>query len=260
LRPGPSSRSREAAATEGAAVRAPVAPYDPVVTVFIGSRVARALPWLRLAALLPITLLAGHQAVFTLQFGLGDGIRTAMTAGGHDGYWSAFSLVILALTAALLAREGVRVVHLRLQLRGRAASVATGSRPGEAPGSWRREFRSTWPLLFAATAIAFGIQENLEHIAAGEAPHGLGVLIGGEHPFAVPVLAAVSAAIAAVASLVRWRVRILELGVARVRQRPRVPRPRATLPAREWPAVGSIRAHAWFLVRLLAGRAPPLVA
>src|SRR3954454_13581386 len=99
-----------------------------------------------------------------------------MTAGGHDAYWMGFSVVIAALTVAFLAREGGRIVALRLGLRdlpvrnetprSAIAAVAAGS-------SWRAEFRGLWPALFAATAVAFTILENLEHIAAGQSPHGL---------------------------------------------------------------------------------------
>jgi hypothetical protein len=234
------------------------------MVLLTGRRTAHALPFLRLLALLPLSLLAGHEVVFRVQYGLGDDLRQAMSAGGHDGYWHAFGLVVLALTSGVAIREAIHAVRLRWRLRGRPVGPARGS-PGAigAPAvAWHREFGGLWPLLFSATAIVFTIQENLEHIAAGETPHGLGALIGGEHPLAVPVLAGVSAVVAALGALVRWRVRVLEqrvAGLARLaesRWRP----PRRIAPAPEWPVGGSFRAHAWFLVRLLAGRAPPAVA
>src|SRR6476620_7942815 len=77
---------------------------------------ARALRWLRLLALAPISLLVGHDAVFASQFGLGDDLRRAMTGGGHDGYWMAFSLVITVLAAGLVAREGLKAARLQWRL------------------------------------------------------------------------------------------------------------------------------------------------
>ena len=238
------------------------------MVIVTGRRTARALPWLRLLALLPISLLVGHEAVFGAQYGLGDAFAGAMTAGGHDGYWTAFSLVIAALTTTFVAREGLRAARLRWRLHQAGAG---GRRDGTharddvrapLPGrSWSRELRSIWPGLFVTTAFAFAVQENLEHILSGETPHGLASLIGPEHPLAIPILALVTAVVAAAGAIIRWRVRILELRVAHAaRTSPRRRHPRATAPAREWPVRGSLRAHAWFLVRLLAGRAPPLPA
>jgi hypothetical protein len=238
------------------------------MVVLTDRRRARTLPWLRLAALLPVSMLIGHEAVFALQFGIGDGLRQAMSAGGHDNYWTAFTVVITALSAGLLVREIARAVRLKSRLRDLARQRVGPATVPDPPatlttrGAWQAEFRGIWPLLFAVTAVGFTIQENLEHLTAGQAPHGLGSLIAGEHPLALPVLAVVSAAIAAVGALIRWRVRTLEARVAAARvaagARPR--HPRSIAPAREWPAIGAVRAHAWFLVRLLAGRAPPAVA
>ncbi len=232
--------------------------------VLTGRRTARALPWLRLLALLPLSLFLGHGAIFSIQYGFGDNLRTAMSAGGHDSYWLAFSIVITALTALYGAREGLRAIGLQRRLsRAEHGPLPAGvTCDPETGGSWRREFRSIWPLLFLVTAIGFVVQENLEHLALGQTPHGIGSLIGTEHPFAVPVLALVSAAVAALGALVRWRVRILEARVERAIRdaASRRPRTHAFAPAREWPHIGSLRGLAWLLVRLQAGRAPPSVA
>lgn len=215
-------------------------------------RAARALPWLRLLALLPISLLLGHDAVFLAQFGLGDDFQRAMSGGGHDGYWIAFSLVISALAAGLLLREAVRAARLSSRLRPSVASTSS------LDGGYRREFRSIWPALFLATSLGFALMENLEHLALGLAPHGLGALIGTEHPTAVPILALVTAAVAAIGALVRWRIRVLEARVAgQAAREQRLRGPRSLAPAREWLAAGTLRPIAWFLVRLDAGRAPP---
>jgi hypothetical protein len=234
------------------------------MVVLTDRRRARTLPWVRLAALLPLSLLLGHEAVFVLQFGIGDGLRQAMSAGGHDHYWTAFTVVITAVSAGLFLREVGRAARLQSRLRELRRSAPAVPGPVSAltqGGAWRAEFRGMWPSLFAITAAGFTVQENLEHLGAGQAPHGLGSLIGGEHPLALPILALVSGAIAAIGALIRWRVRSLEARVAAARAATaRRRHPRAIAPAREWPAIGALRAHAWFLVRLLAGRAPPAIA
>ncbi len=223
------------------------------MTLVASPRAAGFLPWLRFLALLPISLLVGHDAVFAFQFGWADNFRLAMTGGGHDGYWMAFSLVIVTLTAGVLAREAIRALLLARRIGGQPWNRVRQVRDR----GFLREFRSIWPGLFVATCAAFTIQENLEHIAAGLAPHGLGSLIGAEHPYAVPVLAVVSAMLGAVGALIRWRIRILESRIAPVAHRPPRRGPLAIGPARDWPAIGALRLHAWFLVRLDAGRAPP---
>jgi hypothetical protein len=215
-------------------------------------RLATRFAWLRFLVLVPISLLAGHEAVFRVQYAP-DAVAAAMRAGGHDAYWQAFSVVIVALTAGLLLRECARIVRLRTRGGDGAGRPAQdlGVRP------WTHEFRALWPPLFAATVLAFGVLENMEHLAAGLQPHGIGSLIGPEHPLAVPVLAVASAAVAALGALVRWRVRVLEARVrAGLAATPRI-RIRPIAPARDWPAAGSLRSLAWFLVRLRAGRAPP---
>jgi hypothetical protein len=112
-------------------------------------RLARALPWLRLLAPLPISLLLGHNTVFATQFGLEDDLRRAMTGGGHDGYWTAFSLVILVLASGLLLRAGVRAIGLRQHLSRIGPTPAAGTRSGD----YRSELRLIWTPPFVGTAI-----------------------------------------------------------------------------------------------------------
>ena len=176
---------------------------------------ARRWTQLRFLVLLLVTVLVGHDAVFASQFGLGEGFRQAMTAGGHDAYWMAFSVVIVALGALALVREVLRGMRLSRRIGWPAGRRSPGS-PVAPDGvvGYVAELRRIWPKLFVATAILFTIQENLEHIAAGQAPHGLGSLIGTEHPYAVAVLAIVVGIAAAFGALVRWRIRMLEARAA----------------------------------------------
>ena len=124
------------------------------------------------------------------------------------------------------------------------------------------ELRRIWPKLFVATAVLFTLQENLEHIAAGQAPHGLGSLIGSEHPYAVAVIAIVVGIAAAFGALIRWRIRLLEARAAwaAAAHEPRLRGPRSLQPGRSWWGIAAVNRLAWFLVRLDAGRAPPVGA
>jgi hypothetical protein len=226
----------------------------------VSPRSARRWSRLRFGVLLLVTALVGHDAVFASQFGLGDGFRQAMTAGGHDGYWMAFSVVIVALGMLALAREAVRGWRLSRQAAGHEVRRRRVLPQAETAGfaGYVAELRRIWPRLFVATALLFTIQENLEHVAAGQATHGLGSLIGTEHPFAVPVLAVVVGMAAALGALVRWRVRLLEIRAANAAaHRPPMRGPRVLRPARSWWGIAAIHRFAWFLVRLDASRAPP---
>lgn len=226
-------------------------------------RLARRWSRLRFAILLLVTVLIGHDAVFASQFGLGNGFRQAMTAGGHDAYWMAFSVVIVALGGLALGREVLRGLQLSRRGSQLDASGPGASAPAVLAGAagYVAELRRIWPKLFVATVALFTIQENLEHIAAGQAPHGLGSLIGAEHPYAVPVLAIVVGIAAAIGAMIRWRIHLLEVRAARAAARkPRLRGPLALRPAAVWWTVAATTRHSWFLVRLDAGRAPPVGA
>jgi hypothetical protein len=215
-------------------------------------RAVRAWRLVRLLVLLPISVLIGHDAIFALQYGLGDNLRQAMSLGGHDGYWMALSVVIVGLALAVLAREGQRWLRLWLRTRTIRTRATERGRP-----TWLPEVRRIWPALLALTSIAFAIQENIEHVAIGEPAPGLGVLVGAEHPAAIPILAAITLLVAAVGSLVRWRVAILEYRVATAAHRPRERGLHPQRPGLAWPALAALCSHRWLLVRLDVGRAPP---
>ena len=210
---------------------------------------------LRLIAIIPVTAVLGHDAAYAVRHGIGDQFAIAMTAGNHDGYWSTLTLAVAVLGGLVLAIELARVVRLGLRVRR-----AGRPHPRTAPvSSYLRECRRLWPILFVASATIFVIQEELEHLGMGVSGHGFGVLFGPEHPFALPVFAAVAAVVAAIGGLIRWRVRLLEARVVKV-LRAKPPRPLPVAPAPSWPVSVVGLATGSVIGRHDAGRAPPIPA
>ena len=117
-------------------------------------------------------LLIGHQAVYVAQYGDGAALAEAMTSGGHDGYWSTFTTVALSGLLLLLLRTAWRLVELRRDAAGIVRDTSD-AHPGRAYG---RELLRLWPPLFGTVAVAYLIQENIEHLVAqghlaGFSPH-----------------------------------------------------------------------------------------
>jgi hypothetical protein len=230
------------------------------MTFDTSSRTARLLRALRFGALALVSVAVAHDAIFAAQYGIGAGFVWAMQAGGHDGYWPAFSVLVVVVATVLGLRAAVRLGRLS---GGSGRRDTAGLRPVAAHRirhGYRRELARLWPPLSAVVAVAFAVQENVEHLAGHGHLIGLGALTGPEYPLAVPVLALVSLAAAALGALVRWRIAVLE---ARLAGRLHVARPRglaARRPPRGWADVAALRALAWFVVRLDAGRAPPHTA
>jgi hypothetical protein len=229
---------------------------------------ARVLAAVRFGLLAVACLGLAHDAVFAAQHGIGAGFAQAMSAGGHDGYWPIFSVVVVSAITVLGLSAAVRIGRLAtagrrrdgragLAGRGSPAAVAVRGRPAR---SYRQDLRALWLPLLGLTATAFTVQENLEHLAGHQHLIGLAALAGPEYPLALPTIALVTLAAAALGALVRWRIAVLE---ARVAGPLPVAQPRsdaARLPAEGWLDVASIVAHARFLTRLDAGRAPPRLA
>ena len=99
---------------------------------------------------------------------------------------------------------------------------------GAAPRSSRpfaRRFVSTWWRLAVLVAVAFAVQENVEHlIAHGHAPIA-GALLGPEYPLALPVIGFVSAIAAALFALLARTQEALVVAIEAALQRPtRAPR------------------------------------
>ncbi len=235
-------------------------------------RAVRALRRLRFCLLAFVAVFAAHDGVFFVQYGFGQAFADAMRAGGHDGYWPAFTFAAAIAAAVLGGAALLRVAWLRHRLgrlrteRGRWRHGSAGrSRPGRAiwrgrgfaPLSYRRELIGLWARLFVVVTVVFVIQENVEH-AGHHHLLGLGALWSQEYPLALPALAGVTLVIAAIGALVRWRIAALHALVAGAA--PRVlacGRPCASRPGARWWVAAAACHLRWTLARQDPGRAPP---
>lgn len=192
------------------------------------TRVARVLGAVRLGVFLAVVAALGHDAVFAARYGLGRELASALRRSGHDGWWGPLVLSVATFAGLVLAVQVVRV----LALSRRTARCRPRRRLPPAP-SYSREWLRLWAILLPAASAIFVVQEELEHQAVGAAGHGLGTLVGPEHPLAIPVLTLVAGAVAAVAALLRWRIRALEriLATGRWSTSSRRPIPIAPRPA-----------------------------
>ena len=186
-------------------------------------------------ALAGLALLVSHDAVYLAQIGPGETVTAMLRTAGH-GYWGIASAVLLAFALLAAGGAGLRILLLR---RRAAALGARATRDTSWPGAFIRN----WTMLGVVVAVAFAVQENVEHLAAhGHAP-GVGALIGPEYPLALPVMALVTALAAAIATLVAGRHEALVAAIHAVLRPPvRVVAPAASVMARRG-----------------AGRAPPSV-
>lgn len=170
-----------------------------------------------LASLALASLAAGHELIYLLAHGPGEGYAAAMREGGHDRYWTSFVLVVLAVVACLVAVAAAQL----LRLRRLAVGVAIGGLSvRDAPTTrYLRLLGPLWLKVAAVAVVGYLLQENVETVSAGGPLPGFGV-ISGKHALAVPILVAVSLVVAAVGALVGWRREIL---LARLRSgfRPR---------------------------------------
>lgn len=215
----------------------------------------------RFVALLPLAAVLGHAMIYAARFGVGPGFEAAMTRGNHDSWWTFVATVVMVIAALVLTRELARVTRLgrlvaRRPRRRRDPSRTTSDRFG-----YLREWTTLWAILLPAVAAIFAAQEELEHRAMGVAGHGLSVLFGPEHPLALPILALVSGAVAAIAALLRWRVRVLEQRLALRAPAHRRRRPLVDArPASSWWGLVARRPTGVLGLAHDAGRAPPSFA
>ena len=198
-------------------------------------------------ALAGLALFVAHDAIFLAQIGPGRELVAELRTAGH-GYWSAASLLLLAV--AIVAGASIWL-HVR-RLRRRASSLGAAPAPDRV---FARRFTSSWWRLAVIVAVAFAVQENVEHlIAHGHAPLG-GALLGPEYPLALPVIGLVTAIAAAlVAVIVRTQDALVVAIEAALRRPIRAPRLGVRPPAQLSTPIGSV------LARRGAGRAPPALA
>jgi hypothetical protein len=210
---------------------------------------------LRLGVLALVALLAGHTAIYAVQYGTDARFAQAMSASGHDGWWGPASLLVLAIGFALLVRAVGGLAHL--ELRARVTSpIHSASRDGRA--HYWSEVGSIWRRLTPLVAGLFLVQENLELFVAHGKLLGLDPLGGPGYPLALPILGALTLGLSLLGALVRWRVAVL-----RARTTPMaVSEPRRTVASAahgRWRTIGALAPRRWMPDRLDAGRAPPQV-
>jgi hypothetical protein len=133
-----------------------------------------------------IALLVAHDLIWLVQMGPGEELARSLREGGHR-YWSAASLGLAAIGMATLVGIGIRL----LVLRRRAARVrADPIHAGWSAGMLRAGRAWFWMALLVA--VAFAVQENVEHaLTHGHVP-GIAILHGAEYPLALPVIAAIT--------------------------------------------------------------------
>jgi hypothetical protein len=207
----------------------------------------------RLGALAVVGALVAHDAIFAAQHGLGPERDLALEATAH-GYWPAFIALALLAGAAGLGVAIAGVLRLRRLVRGLPAAAPDGR-------GYPREVARLWPRLIVLVGAAFLVQENVEHVVAGQAAPGLWALSGPAYPLAIPVIIGVTGLLAAVGGWLRWHHQALvrRLVAARAAARRRR-RDAARGPHRRWALVAALVAHRWILLRRDAERAPPVPA
>lgn len=206
---------------------------------------------LRFGALAAVGVLLAHDAIYAAGAALGAS-DAQFAVDGHR-YWATFAILVM-LVAGVSAGAGLAVLA-RLSRSLRGMPVVAGAQPG--PGC-RAELLRLWPRLFLAVTLAYALQENAEHLAAGEAMPGLWVLSAPAYPMAIPALVAVTGLLAAVGAWFRHRTAVLtrKLRAARLALALRHARREASSP--RWRDVGWLSARRLLLARPDAERAPPV--
>jgi hypothetical protein len=196
-----------------------------------------------------VALVLAHDLVFLARYGSRYGEELIHT--GHGGTWSSAVLTSLILGAVLAGVGVVRLVNLRVLLRGRTA-VDHRSGPLRVETlfhAWRR----IGPRLALSTVVILSIQENVERAAIGRPMPGPAVLLTPEYAGGLWIALAVGLAIGLVVALFHWRRQAL---LARLRAS-RLRAPRTTLVAVRRPGIAVRQPAESLLGRRSALRAPP---
>ena len=190
-----------------------------------------------------------HEVVYLATYG-SVGYASAMQAGGHGRYWTAFILTVLLVVGSLAVttiRQLVRLSRLATRMQSGGVDVLDQTLGRLANLTLRR-----WLVVGAGTLVAFVVQENVERIDLGSPWPGIAV-ITGENAIAVPVIIIISVAIAFVAALASWRREVLLTRLAAGRQSA----PPRRAPRFLRPPVDERRPTSFIAVRQNPVRAPP---
>ena len=213
---------------------------------------------LRVPLLAIFGLVVAHDAIFASDAGVAA-LAGALARSGHGDGWAL--ITVSGLAGAVVVALGVlaRILRLRTEI-GSLDGLGTRAPSAGAPrtasfDAYRAEIRRIWPWLFAAVAIGFLVQENVEALLGGSHAAGLEPLISA-HPFAVPILLLLTLGMALIGALVRRHTQALEQRLAQLRAR----LPRGTQPVATRTALGALPARDSIRLRPEAGRAPPLHA
>ena len=207
---------------------------------------------IRFAALVGVGVLTAHDVIYTAQAAL-DPSDLVFADAAHR-YWTTF--VVLALLAGGVVLAATLTGFLRL---GRALRHLPPA-PGPCRltvASYKGELVRLWPRLLGTVGLAFIVQENIEHAAAGRALPGLWVLSGPEYPLAIPVLILVTGLLAAVGAWFRHRRDVLVGRLRAARTALALRTSAGHTPAVRWRLVGALVALSRILARTDAVRAPP---
>ncbi|HEY7971233.1 MAG TPA: hypothetical protein VID95_14645 [Candidatus Limnocylindrales bacterium] len=203
------------------------------------------------AAMTLVTLVVAHNLVFVLAYG--SGYNEALAHTGHDGAWSTAVVVVISSAFGLLGLAFMRLARLVFLARSLGANDG-GLRHGL--GGFGRDLAVLSARLAVATTGLFVIQENLEHLGAGEGLPGLSVLGSAEYPDAVLVIGAIALLVAAVASLFRWQRDVLGARILKARHLRQRPLRLLRRPRTSWVELR----HASIVAHQFPGRAPPHVS
>ena len=215
-----------------------------------------------------VTLVLAHDLSYLVSYGAAYG--EAMFRTGHDDRWTIAVLLVSGLGVGLALAAAWRIAQLtrlarsvavpraraeRRLDRGRAAAEHGSPTASRAISTFVRHLGRLWPRVAVGGTILFVVQENVERLTSGETAPGLDVLGSAAHPYPMPVLLAVSLAVAAVGALFRSRIAELRTRIARAART----WPRSRIPTRPRP-IDAERPTQSILGSRRALRAPPITA
>jgi hypothetical protein len=161
--------------------------------------------WLAQAVLVLVALVLSHQAMYVV-----SGESTAGSGTGApnaDGYWRSIDFVVAVAAAGLIATASRQLLRLRRQ--ARRVRLGGDIVPESELRCLLRLFLAAWLRVTALTTVLFVLQENIERGIIGAPLPGLNALVPPDCRLALLLIVAAAAAVALVASLVRWRTLVL---------------------------------------------------